>query len=59
MGYDLCAKVDGTTTKADETGHADIIGGDVSQIGCYYMLSKTYDPNSHLPKGMWTCDFQK
>jgi len=38
------------------TGHAEIIAGKYSQIGCYYMDSvQQKDPNH--PGGMWTCDF--
>lgn len=36
------------------TGHADIIGGSVTKVGCYYMDSTESHPNF---KGMWTCDF--
>lgn len=36
-----------------ETGHADIIKGEYSEIGCYYMDS-TGDSGM---TGMWTCDF--
>lgn len=39
-----------------ETGHADIIAGSYTKIGCYYMDSKVQkDPKN--PGGMWTCDF--
>lgn len=34
------------------TAHADIIGGTVSQIGCYYQDSKSPDE-----WGLWTCDY--
>ena len=41
-------------TGKPETGHADIIGGSYTKLGCYYMDSTTPSPNF---KGMWTCDF--
>lgn len=39
-------------TGDDPYGHADIIGGTVTQIGCYYMNS-----GNSGDTGLWTCDF--
>ena len=37
------------------TGHADIIGGTYTKVGCHYMdATKGGEPGW---KGMWTCDF--
>jgi len=49
-----CAQI-GSGKPTSDTGHADIIKGTVSQIGCYYMDSVG---NSGFT-GMWTCDFQE
>ena len=41
------------TTGQPETGHADIIGGGYTKMGCYYQ-----DGTDHPSfVGMWTCDF--
>ena len=56
--YDMCIQ-QGYIKASVDTGHADIIKGTVSQIGCYYMNSTEWNSSSGLPPGMWTCDFQE
>ena len=48
-----CDKIAETGHYGGETGHADIISGGYSKIGCYYQ-----DGTDHPSfVGMWTCDF--